>query len=100
MIKLRRNFLALRHKLKTLLKRLGLRPGVVQEAPLQERQGYEAVFDDDAMTVLHIPGRKDECIVSFTGVGHALGGIDLQNPEFARSDGDETKIHVIARYAQ
>lgn len=47
------------------------------------------------MTVLHIPGRKDECIVSFTGVGHALGGIDLQNPEFSRSHSDETKIFVI-----
>lgn len=95
MIKFSRNFFTLRRKLKTLLKGLGLRSVGVREVPLQERQGYETVFDDDVMTVLHIPGRKDECIVSFTGVGHALGGIDLQNPEFARSDSDETKIFII-----
>ncbi|MEM6590167.1 MAG: hypothetical protein AAF641_17105 [Pseudomonadota bacterium] len=78
-----------------LVHRRFFRRRVVEETPLGEREGYETVFDDDVMKVLHIRGRKEECIVSFTGVGHALGGLDLQNPEFARSDGDEIKIFVI-----
>lgn len=60
-----------------------------------KRQGYETVFEDNDMAVLHVAGRDDEAIVAFTGVGHQLGGIDLQTPEFARSDGDETKFFVI-----
>jgi len=95
LIKPGKKILALRRKFPRLLKALKLRTAGIQEVPLQKRQGYETVFDDDVMTVLHIPGRKDECIVSFTGVGHALGGVDLQNPEFARSSSDETKIFII-----
>lgn len=84
-----------RHRLKTLMHCLRLRSLGVQEVPLQQREGYEIVFDDNVMTVLHVRGRKDKCIVSFTGVGHALGGVDLQNPEFSRFESDETKIFII-----
>jgi len=66
-----------------------------REIPFYERDGYVTVFDDDAMTVLQMAGRAEECIVSFTGIGHALGGLDLQTPEFSRSGGDENKIFVI-----
>jgi hypothetical protein len=65
---------------------------------LGKRAGYETVFDDESMIVLVVPGRKDKCFVCFTGIGHQLGGIDLQSPEFARSDGDETKIFIIDKH--
>ena len=63
--------------------------------PLNERPGYETAFDDETMTVLHIAGQPDQCIVSFTGVGHAMGGIDMQHPEFSRGGGGETRLFVI-----
>ena len=66
--------------------------------PLYKREvyeGYKTIFENNSVAVLSIIGSNNECIISFTGVGHALGGIDLQNPEFSRSDGGETKIFVI-----
>ena len=65
------------------------------ETPTYKREGYKKIFENDAIAVLSIAGQQNECIISFTGVGHSLGGIDLQSPEFARSDGDETKVFVI-----
>lgn len=88
----------LRSIIKRIVKRFGSRKEVVTEIPLGEREGYDTVFDDDSMMVLVIRGRTDECIICFTGVGHQLGGIDMQNPEFARSDGEETKIFVIDKH--
>jgi hypothetical protein len=65
------------------------------ETPLYNREGYQKIFENAHLAVLMISGQKNECIISFTGVGHALGGIDLQTPEFTRSDGDETKVFII-----
>lgn len=65
------------------------------ETPLYSREGYITLFDDDTMRILYIPGSNTHCIISFTGIGHALGAIDLQNPEFSRIDSDETKIFII-----
>lgn len=65
------------------------------ETLVSHRDGYETLFDDDAMTVLRRPGRAGACVVSFTGVGHGMGGIDVQSPEFARSSGDENRVFVI-----
>ena len=63
-----------------------------------QRGGYETLFDDDVMTVFYRPGRLDACVVSFTGVGHGTGGIDVQNPEFARSGGEESSVFVIDKH--
>lgn len=87
--------MAFANRFRRLLQKRGLLRPDVSERPLQERDGYETVFDDDTMAVLFIPGSKDNCVVSFTGVGHGLGGMDLQSPEFSRSGGDETRIFVI-----
>ena len=65
---------------------------------LTQREGYETLIDDDLMTVLHRPGRSDACVVSFTGVGHGTGGIDVQNAEFARSGGEGRSVFVIDKH--
>lgn len=85
----------LRRILSKIGRKIRIRNNRKRNTPLSEREGYETIFNDDSMTVLRIPGRADDCIISFTGVGHALGGIDLQNPEFSKSNGDETKIFII-----
>lgn len=62
---------------------------------LLERSDYKVAYDSDHMAILYTPGKIGRCIVSFTGVGHALGGIDLQTPEFSRSETADTKVFVI-----
>ncbi|MDA7966173.1 hypothetical protein [Ruegeria sp.] len=63
--------------------------------PPMDRKGYDTVFENNGFAILRQPGERQECTVSFTGIGHALGGIDVQNPEFSRSLSHETKIFVI-----
>lgn len=63
-----------------------------------ERNDYRVAYENESMAILYTLGKKDKCIVSFTGVGHALGGIDLQTPEFSRSEMDGTKVFVIDKY--
>lgn len=43
------------------------------------------IFEDDNLLVKYKKGSGDIAIFSFTGVGHALGGIDIQREEFSKS---------------
>ena len=45
-------------------------------------QKLETVYEDAECQILSGTGEGDLVLVSFTGIGHALGGIDVQKPEF------------------
>lgn len=47
------------------------------------------------MAVLYQDGSGSDLIISFTGVGHQTGGVDLQTPEFSRSGINNPIIYVI-----
>jgi hypothetical protein len=68
------------------------------DPPLQGQPGYETLHDDDGMAVLYRPGTGPDCILSFTGIGRAMAGIDLQTPEFSRSNLDARKLFVIDKH--
>jgi hypothetical protein len=58
--------------------------------------GFDCIYDNPDCAVYY----KDKvgssrAIVSFTGVGHALGGIDLQSPEFFRASQIASVFFVI-----
>jgi len=51
-------------------------------------QEPKVIFETDAIkvSVLQSPqGAQDDTLISFTGVGHALGGLDVQKPEFFKA---------------
>lgn len=57
----------------------------------------QVVYEDNNL-MIQVQDRESTgniCLVSFTGVGHGLGGIDLQTPEFTRSGLNGPKIFVI-----
>lgn len=58
-----------------------------QPSRLQENQSdiIELVFEDDDLSISVIPRDGDNAVLCFTGVGHALGGIDVQKEEFIKS---------------
>ena len=46
----------------------------------------DTLYEDDFLLLKGIKkNQSDTCIVSFTGVGHAMGGIDVQREEFVGS---------------
>lgn len=59
------------------------------------RNLYQIIFEDDDMAVLYEDGSGLDLIISFTGVGHSTGGIDLQTPEFSKSGCNNPTIYVI-----
>jgi hypothetical protein len=46
-------------------------------------QKSEVLFDDAAMKIEWLPGESDKILLCFTGIGHSMGGLDVQGPEFA-----------------
>lgn len=46
------------------------------------RKEVVTLFEDDALKLQMADGDGDYVLVAFTGVGHALGGVDVQQPEF------------------
>ncbi|SFJ36777.1 alpha/beta fold hydrolase [Jannaschia pohangensis] len=86
------NDLINRKRIQSLLTGRKMKAG---DSPLRDDPDNEIIYDDADMTVLRRPGTGKDCIVSFTGIGRAMGGIDLQTPEFTRSGGDAEKIFVI-----
>ena len=45
----------------------------------------EILLDTPEVSIQLEAGEGDVCLISFTGVGHALGGLDVQKPEFNKS---------------
>jgi hypothetical protein len=59
---------------------------------------YQTIFDDETMTVFYKAGSGQDLILSFTGVGHSTGGIDLQTPEFSKSGFQNPILYVIDKH--
>lgn len=59
---------------------------------------YQTIFDDETMTVFYKPGSGSDLILSYTGVGHSTGGIDLQTPEFSKSGFQNPILYVIDKH--
>jgi len=43
------------------------------------------IYEDNALLLKAIKNESNKCLISFTGVGHAMGGIDVQKEEFVGS---------------
>lgn len=67
------------------------------DATISDRfRGYECVYDDADCAIYFKPGTNTKrCIVSFTGIGHSLGGVDLQAPEFVHANKFASVFFVI-----
>jgi hypothetical protein len=54
----------------------------------------ELLFDDETCRIVHEPGDNGRAVISFAGVGYALGGIQVE--EFRRSlDGSHFDIYYV-----
>ena len=54
----------------------------------------ELLFDDETCRIVHEPGDSGRAVISFAGVGYALGGIQVE--EFRRSlDGSQFDIYYV-----
>lgn len=62
------------------------------------RHVHQVIFEDDTTTILYTPGDGADLILSFTGIGHSTGGIDLQTPEFSKSDFQSPMLFVIDKH--
>ena len=47
------------------------------------------------ISTLKAQGTKGRALLSFTGIGHSLGGLDVQKPEFTRAAGGYDRIFYI-----
>ena len=56
---------------------------------------YDRLFEDQNMLVLSKTNAGEKCIVSFSGVGHGIGGVDLQRPEFHAGGAFGSQVFVI-----
>lgn len=62
---------------------------------LCKNKDYKSLYEDEFIKVVQLPGCRKKCMVSFTGIGHSLGGIDLQSPEFTKSSTQYNKLFII-----
>lgn len=53
------------------------------------------LHDDENLTVAVTESRSNSVILCFTGIGHALGGVDVQSPEFTRASKDATAFFIV-----
>lgn len=51
--------------------------------------------NDDACAVFLDDQPGDTCLVSFTGIGHGTGGLDVQRPEFAKAGVSGPRFFII-----
>ena len=53
------------------------------QSKLNQLQRFDCLLDDPDCAIYFTGDRNaEQVIVSFTGVGHAMGGVDVQKPEF------------------
>ena len=55
----------------------------------------KTLLDNEIIKVSVLPRDSDTAVICFTGVGHALGGIDVQDNEFFKISNEATTIFVI-----
>ena len=55
----------------------------------------QTVYEDSLIKISVIENSNDRTILCFTGVGHALGGIDVQSEEFINASTQATTIFII-----
>jgi len=60
-----------------------------------DTSSYDRLFEDKNILILSKANAGDKCIVSFSGVGHGIGGVDLQRPEFHSGGAFGSQIFVI-----
>lgn len=60
-----------------------------------DRTDFDTLFEDDQTLIMSKQQSSERCIVSFTGVGHGMGGLDLQSPEFSSSRLVGSRIFII-----
>lgn len=53
------------------------------------------LVDDSHVRVSVVPSDSAQVTLCFTGVGHAMGGVDVQGEEFTRASSSSTAIFVI-----
>ena len=58
-------------------------------------ENLDCLFEDEHCAIYFHETDGDRVIVSFTGVGHALGGIDVQRPEFLKASSFGSLVFVI-----
>ncbi|MFN3890549.1 MAG: hypothetical protein ACK4MV_09135 [Beijerinckiaceae bacterium] len=57
----------------------------------------KTLIDNDKLTVKVIEHASSRVILCFTGIGHAIGGVDVQSPEFYNASQSATAVYVIDR---
>lgn len=55
------------------------------------------LIDTEDLIVSVIPRDSDVTTLCFTGIGHAIGGVDVQSFEFLRSSQNSTTIFIVDR---
>ena len=56
-----------------------------------------SIIDTEKLLVSVIPRDSHVTTICFTGIGHAIGGVDIQSFEFLRSSQNSTTIFVVDR---
>ena len=56
-----------------------------------------SVIDTEELLVSVIPRDSHVTTICFTGIGHAIGGVDIQSFEFLKSSQNSTTIFVVDR---
>jgi len=57
------------------------------------------LFEDESTKISSIENpRSDHITLCFTGIGHALGGIDVQREEFLKASSGSTTIFVVDKF--
>lgn len=66
-----------------------------QETKTFHTSGFSLQYEDASMLILTKRKDGESCVVSFSGVGHGTGGIDLQKPEFMSGGSLGSQVFVI-----
>jgi hypothetical protein len=53
------------------------------------------LVDDDILTIKVRRARSDHAILCFSGIGHKVGGVNIQSDEFARASAGATTIFIV-----
>ena len=65
-----------------------------KEKAVQKRKSFATLDEDKNLKIQYEEADGNFCLISFTGVGHAMGGIDVQNPEFSKSDIQGPRLYI------
>jgi hypothetical protein len=71
--------------------------GVASQASRTQRRTVFLItlIDDDFLKIAVAENDTNYATLCFTGIGHALGGVDIQSEEFLRSSQNSTSIFIV-----